>query len=184
MPIQLSSADIDAALPKVKAGLQQYLWIQDKVRAELFTDEREFRRRYNHFYRVRRGAKWQNEFYDLMARAKREQLQFHAVLCLLRDATNRYEASFASKLIATLHPSKPVIDSVVLKNLGLRLPPPNVQDRAQRICDIHGELEHLFAAYLDTHNGQYLAEAFNHTYPSTGVTNEKKLDLVLWQTRV
>ena len=113
MPIQLSTAQIDDALPRVEAGLKQYLWLQSRVSIEPFFDDGEFRRRYNHFYRVRRGTAWQNIFYGLMASAKREQLQFQVVLDLLRDATGRYEASFASKLIATLQTSKPGIDSVV-----------------------------------------------------------------------
>jgi hypothetical protein len=37
-----------------------------------------------------------------MGRARRENLQFPAVLRALHTATNRYEASFASKLVATL----------------------------------------------------------------------------------
>ncbi|WP_417069215.1 hypothetical protein [Niveibacterium terrae] len=183
MKIQLSTAQIDAALPRVDAGLKQYLWIQSKVNIEPFLEDGEFRRRYNHFYRVRRGAAWQNEFYSLMARAKREQLQFHLVLDLLREATGRYEASFASKLIATLQPSKPVIDSVVLRNLGLRLPLPTAPDRVSKIVKIHAELERLFAAYLHTSDGEYLVQEFNRIYPNTGTTDEKMLDLVLWQTR-
>jgi hypothetical protein len=66
---------------------------------------------------------WQEVFYGLMARAKHQDLPFHEVLHALHDATGRHEASFASKLVATFDPSKPVIDAVVLKNVGLRLPP-------------------------------------------------------------
>lgn len=183
MPIQLSTAQIDAALPRVEAGLKQYLWLQSRVSIEPFSEDGEFRRRYNHFYRVRRGVAWQNAFYGLMARANREQLQFQVVLDLLREATGRYEASFASKLIATLQASKPVIDSVVLKNLGLRLPSPTAPDRASKICKIYIELERLFAAYLHTSDGKYLVQEFNRVYPNTDTTDEKKLDLVLWQTR-
>ncbi|WP_028453002.1 hypothetical protein [Chitinilyticum aquatile] len=183
MHIQLSTAQIDAALPKIEAGLKQYLWLQARVSIDPFFEDVEFRRRYNHFYRVRRGPAWQNTFYSLMAQAKREQLQFQEVLDLLLEATGRYEASFASKLIATLQTSKPVIDSVVLKNLGLRLPSPNVLDRGPKICKLHAELEHMFASYLQTSTGKYLVQEFNRAYPNTGTSDEKKLDLVLWQTR-
>jgi hypothetical protein len=41
----------------------------------------------------------------------------------LHRTTGRCEASFASKLSATIGPTMPVIDSVVLRNLNLRLPP-------------------------------------------------------------
>lgn len=88
-----------------------------------------------------------------MGRAKREQLQFDSVLDLLHQATNRYEASFASKLFATLNPSAPVIDSVVLKNLGLRLPYATTPDRALQICKLHHTLAWTFAGFLDTESG-------------------------------
>jgi len=102
MTITLTRKQIDAALPKVEQGLEQYLWLQGKIVGQnTFHQDTEFRRKYNHFYRVRRGTAWQDAFYGLMERAKREQLQFHVVLDLLHQATNRYEASFASKLIAT-----------------------------------------------------------------------------------
>lgn len=183
MPIQLSTAQIDAALPKVKAGLEKYLWLQRKASTDLFAEDDEFRRRYNHFYRVRRGAAWRCAYYGIMARAKHEQLQFQVVLYLLLQATGRHEASYASKLVATFQASKPVIDSVVLNNLGLRLPGPTTPNRVLNICNIYHELEHLFAAYLQTNDGKYLIQEFNRIYPNTNTTDEKKLDFVLWQTR-
>ena len=54
---------------------------------------------------------------------------FSLTLVELFAATGRIEASFASKLHATLHPNAPVTDSVVLENLGLRLPAVAVPDR-------------------------------------------------------
>lgn len=184
MSIRLTTAQIDAALPKIEVGLTRYLWLQSHVTVhEHFSEDVEFRRRFNRFYRVRRAAAWQDSFYRIMASAKREQLQFQAVLDLLREATGRLEASFTSKLIATLHPTKPVIDSIVMRNLGLRLPASTASDRADKICKLHQRLEHMFAAFLCTNEGTYLINAFNRMYPSARITDEKTLDLVLWQTR-
>jgi hypothetical protein len=184
MAIRLTTTQIDAALPKIEVGLTQYLWLQSQVATHSrFSEDVEFRKRFNRFYRVRRAAVWQNSFYRLMARTNREQLHFQAVLDLLREATGRLEASFTSKLIATLQPSKPVIDSVVMRNLGLRLPVPTTSDRVAKICELHQRLELMFAAYLRTDEGIYLVKAFTRMYPNAKITDEKKLDLVLWQTR-
>ena len=183
--MQLTAQQIDAAIPKVAEGLDKYLWIQSRVAGgEGFHEDREFRRRYNHFYRIRRAVAWQNVFYGLMARAKREHLQFPEVLDSLRQATGRYEASFASKLFATLDPTAPVIDSVVLRNLCLRIPYASAPDRVAQICSLHNRLASLFAAFLATEAGRYLVTKFRYAYPSATVTEEKMLDLVLWQTRV
>lgn len=132
---------------------------------------------------MRRGPAWQEAFYGLMARAKQGNLRFLDVLHALYGATGRYEASFGSKLIATLDPSQPVIDAVVLTNVGLRLPPYADRDRAARICDVHRQLVSLFAVFLGEENGEYLVRAFSRSYPNAKITNVKMLDLVLWQTR-
>lgn len=184
MPIHITSLQIDTALPKIKIGLQQYLDLQFRVtNLESFVGDADFRKRFNHFYRVRRGVAWQEVFYNLMTRAKRENLQFDEVLELLHEATGRYEASFASKLIATLQTSKPVIDSVVLRAIGLRLPVRNEPHRGTKICEVYRELESLFEIYLATDKGANLIKKFDRIYPNTKITNEKKLDLVLWKNR-
>jgi hypothetical protein len=118
-----------------------------------------------------------------MGRAKEEGLEFRAVLQALHGATNRYEASFASKLVATLDPSKPVIDAFVLRNVGLRLPTYAAADRAGRIGEIYSEIISAFTTFLSGERGYYLVSAFSRTYPDARVTDVKMLDLVLWQTR-
>jgi hypothetical protein len=184
MAIDLSPHQIDVALARASGGLRQYEWLQSRVAGQNdFEQDPEFRRGFNRFYRVRRGREWQDTFYGLMGRAKKEGLEFRAVLHALHSATNRYEASFASKLVATLDPSKPVIDAFVLRNVGLRLPTYAAADRAGRIGEIYGELISAFSTFLSGERGCYLISAFRRTYPDARITNVKMLDLVLWQTR-
>jgi len=186
MPIQLTAHEIDAAIPKVADGLAKYMWLLSNASTVPgFHSNSEFRRKFSGFYRVRRSSQWRGDFFELMGRAYREQLEFHVVFGLLRRATNRYEASFASKLFATLNPSAPVIDSVVLKKLGLRIPLASASNRSAAIVRLHNELARRFAEFLPTQNGKYLIQKFNEAYPAaaTLVTPEKKLDLVLWQSR-
>jgi len=184
MRIDLSPSQVDAALQLVGEGLRQYTWLQSRVAERSdFDQDPEFRRRFNRFYRVRRGREWQDAFYELMGRASKEELYFRGVLQALHSATNRYEASFASKLVATLDPSKPVVDAFVLKNVGLRLPTYAATDRAGGICKIYGELVSVFSAFLGGKQGQYLISAFRRTHPNASITEVNMLDLVLWQTR-
>jgi hypothetical protein len=186
MPIQLTAREIDIAIPKVAEGLRKYMWLQSNVATmPRFYSSPEFQRKFNGFYRVRRSLKWRTVFFNLMDRALRERLTFHTIVDLLLTATGRYEASFASKLFATLNPSAPVIDSVVVKKLGLRVPPAWVPNRAAEILKLHNELAALYAQFLPSPNGHYLIQQFNAAYPAavTAITAEKKLDLVLWQSR-
>jgi hypothetical protein len=182
--IALDTTDIDAALALVGDGLRQYEWLQARVNGPIgFERDPDFRRRFNGFYRVRRNQAWQDAFYGLMGRAKQDGLEFPQALQALHAATGRYEASFASKLVATFDTSKPVIDAFVLRNVGLRLPRPTVADRSARIYDVYCDLISAFSAFLDTEQGRYLVSAFKRLYPRADIATVKMLDLVLWKTR-
>ena len=185
MPIELDRQKIDAALPKVAPGLAKYLRIMEFVaNVPAFHDDPEFRRSFNGFYRVRRSAQtWQPHFFALMDRARSQGFDFSRTLEELFAATGRIEASFASKLYATLHPNAPVIDSVVLENLGLKLPSAEDPNRQAKVVGIHDALARTFADLLATAEGKYLVAAFRAAYPNASVTDEKALDLVLWQIR-
>ena len=108
---------------------------------------------------------------------------FRTVLERLHRATGKYEASFASKLLATFDPMMPVIDFIVLKNLKVRLPYATAKNRLERICDIHAGMIDTYDEYLRGSGGYYLQERFRTTYPDSGITPVKMLDLILWQTR-
>ena len=184
MAILLTEARIDEAIPRVKRGLEKYLWIAKQARAqEPFMRDAEFQKRYIGFYRVRRNQAWREAYFSVMNRARREALEFEDVLRLLHAETGRYEASFASKLVATLNPSKPVIDSVVLENLGLKQPPSYASDRFEQLCILYKTLALRLEEILDSESGKYLVSRFTQAYPDAEVTSIKMLDLVLWQIR-
>lgn len=185
MPIKITRHEIDTALPKVKVGLEKYMWLQDQVAKNLtsFHTDPLFQRKYNGFYKVqRRNTHWMSTYYKVMAQAVAEGLTFEDILHSLHKETSRMEASFASKMFATLHPSAPVIDSWVLLNTGRRLPYAKAKNRLQAICTVHANLGTDFSDYLANADGQYLVSEFTRLYGS-GVTSEKILDFVLWQTR-
>lgn len=184
-PTMLTRPEIDEAMRKLAPGVAKYREIRRQVRKRpRFAYERAFQRAFNGFYRVRgRDAAWQRSFYRLMAKCNRHPLPFSAVLKRLKQSTSRCEASFASKLIATLDPHQPVIDSVVLGNLKLPLPPPNHPHRLKRIQRIHEELTRRYRRFLTTANGKYLVRSFKRTHGEKGITHMKMVDFVLWQAR-
>ena len=53
----------------------------------------------------------------------------------------------------------------------------------RHLKDAHHRLADTLGADLKTPNGRYLVRAFDRAYPQAGITDMKKLDLVLWQTR-
>lgn len=79
----------------------------------------------------------------------------------------------------------PVIDTFVLRNLGLRLPPAGPAEvRVVRIAELHCRIKRLFRDYLESDLGHYLVARFEESYPDRPVTRVKMLDLILWRSRV
>jgi hypothetical protein len=175
--------DIVAALPRVAAGLQKYVWLQDHLSDRNVASDAEYQRRFAGFYRVRRGSVWRGAFFELLEGRKSNGLPFGEALQLLHRETGRVEASFASKLVATIDPHQPIIDSVVLTNLGLRLPARGAADRLQQVERLHGRLCDWYREQLASHQGQELVRLFRESYPQVAITDVKAVDLVLWQIR-
>ena len=119
MTITLTKAEIETALPRVAAGLKKYLWLQAHRDTCDVRSNSEFRKRFNGFYRVRRGRDWQDRS-TIFWSARRGAYTVRRGARHSAPRTGRYEASFASKLLATIDPNMPVIDSMVLRNLDLR----------------------------------------------------------------
>ncbi|QCI13059.1 hypothetical protein E6B08_17525 [Pseudomonas putida] len=183
-PISINANQLAVALPKVQPGLRKYSAIQVLVKGDItgFKDPI-LRRSYNGFYRVRRGQPWQSAYFDLMHQTRIQGHDFSKVLTALHQATGRYEASFASKLVATLDTTQPVIDSVVLKNLSCKLPAASSPNRVMDIVALHGDLKQNVQSFLATVEGRRLVAQFKASYPSHVISEEKMVDLVLWQMR-
>jgi len=183
MRFELTNGVIDGAMEALQGGLEQYQAIQARLSDVDVQSDLEFQRRFNRFYRVRRNAKWRGQFYSLFAEALEHGYDFRTVCNELHERTDRWEASFTSKLIATVDPTQPVIDSVVLKNLDLRLPSHGTEHRLDRLCDVHRDLKGQLEAILKTEPGKYIVEQFRTLYPKAKITPIKMVDLVLWQIR-
>src|SRR5689334_2021926 len=105
-----TEASIAQALGNLRIGLERYQWLQANIHGRDVGTDREFQRRFNGYYRVRRAPAWQRVFFPLLERAKTTSTDYGTVLRTIYASTGRVEASFASKLIATVEPAKPVID--------------------------------------------------------------------------
>jgi hypothetical protein len=143
----------------------------------------EFQRRYNGFYRVRRGATWQVPYYRLMERSKTRRTTFAEALTSLAAESGRVEASFASKLVATLDPSQPIIDQHVLRNFGLRMPYAQEANRLDKVIELHAELQRRYGRLLGSDVGRAICDRFRLRFPAADIGDLKRVDLVLWQHR-
>jgi hypothetical protein len=175
--------DVESALTRLKDGLTKYLWLQRSVLRRDVSVDAEFQRKFDGFYRVRRPLEWRREFFLLMEHSKSKPIEFADALRAIAATTGRTEASFASKLVATLDPSKPVVDKFVLVNFGLRLPTVGKSDRNDRVVDLYKLLCRKYEEMLRSDAGILMVQMFDKRYLHTDLTPLKKVDLILWQLR-
>ena len=145
----------------------------------------DYQRKFNYFYQVRRNAEWRDKFYALFyERVRVGTADFGDVLRALHVATNRVEASFASKFVATINPNSPVIDRHVLSYLHQKLPPQTrpPEERIAMIIEIYEGMREGFAVYLASPEGSYLAERLSNERAGKELIPMKMLDFVLWQS--
>jgi len=188
MKVHLTRQHILAALPKVAEGLGKYLCIQAVAHggSDLARDPI-FQKKYNGFYKVRRSENWRRIYFKLLEHERQQtklaRRNFQDVLEEIENQTKRVEASFASKLVATVDPQQPIIDSVVLANVGARLPYSKMLNRVQVIGTMHKQLAACYGTYLKSSDGKFLVKSFKTLYPKANISEIKMLDLVIWQTR-
>jgi hypothetical protein len=186
--LEITEEQLGHALPKIEKPLEKYLWLQERA-ASLRNPEAddEFCRRFSGFYRLRaRDAAWRRVYFTLMGEMRDSRLDFRTCLARLHVATGRVEASFASKLLATINPTLPVLDSVVLGHLHLRLPAWNATDRIEKSAAVYQDLTDGMIKYVNSGSGSRLIGAFrqySHGFRNAALTDIKIVDLVLWQIR-
>ena len=133
------------ALRRAEFGINKYLWIMDRLHKVNVYEDSEFRKAYNGFYRMRqRSTQFYDSYYRVIEENKRRrEVTFGEVLGHLKSETGRMEASFSSKLVATINPEMPVWDQYVMKNMGIKVPGYSVKNRQEKILVAYGQLAEL-----------------------------------------
>lgn len=174
---------MQTSMDKVAIGLQKYCNIMSTLNRTDVSLDRDFQRRFNGFYRIRqRSALFYTSFFQFLELHKQDAaLTFEAVIRYLFETTGSVCPSFASKLVATVRPELPVWDRYVLTNLGLKAPGYYLtpSTRIQRCVDLYAKI----CAWYETPAAQEKLELFESIFPNCPISNVKKIDLILWQTR-
>lgn len=149
------------------------------------TSDTLYQRRFNALYGVRRNAQWREIFYAMLERSKGQpELDFRSILIELHDKTGRVEASFTSKLIATINPTKAIYDSVVLSNLGLRPPTSKGCEKIAEVVRNYDTIQSHLDPLVRSDRFPRLRQRFDETFPQfEAFTDLKVLDLMIWQMR-
>lgn len=181
-----SRDSIRANLVRAERQIDDYCRLQADLRSQDVRTDPDYRRRFVQLYRMFRQPKeWLDSFFALLEDEKdNPTIAFASVLAALSHS--RVEASFSSKLVATIRPKMPVLDQYVLANLGLRSPSSRgaMTLRLRLWSGLYDDTCTLYRDLLTQRLYQDVAEYFDGSLASfPGLTEVKKLDLLLWQLR-
>ena len=119
-------------------GLDKYAFIEQTFRKIDVSQDEDFQRIFNGFYTVRRNAEWRNAYYRLFEEMKQvDSADFDTILDEMYRQTGNVEASFSSKMLATLRPEMPIWDKYVVQNLGLKVPTQNDPMRLRKTKELY-----------------------------------------------
>ena len=110
-------------------------------------------------------------------------LSFEVVINHFYNRFQSVEASFSSKLVATINPNFPVWDEHVLRNLGLRAPVYGTKNRVEKTISLYDDIVRWYVDFLSTDDAKKLINLFDNRYKETNITDTKKIDFILWQSR-
>jgi len=96
-------------------GVDKYKQIMEMVRKTDVSSDLEFQRTFNAFYRVRRNVEWRKAYYDLFEKVKCSSPSFESIIRTMYEATGNIEASFSSKMLATINSDMPIWDRYVIQ---------------------------------------------------------------------
>ena len=165
-------------------GLDEYRVIMEQVRKVDVSKNREFQKAFDYFYKVRRDAEWRKIYFNLFEKMKSGPVCFSDILTEMYEKTGRVEASFSSKMLATIDSNQPIWDQNVLNNLRLRLSADSGKKHLQEAIGIYAEIEKWYQGFLPTDNAMECVAIFNDFLPDyRWISDVKKIDCLLWSRR-
>jgi hypothetical protein len=168
----------------IEPGLKKYKTIMDKFYDVDVSQNIEFQRLFNGFYKIRQRPKaFYSTYYSLLEKCKQKPLEFKDVLETFHNKTGRIEPSFSSKLLATINTSMPIWDVFVLKNLKLKPPPQYSKTRLEDTITLYNRIVEWYDGKTKSSEGKKMMEIFDETYPDSNISDIKKIDFILWQIR-
>jgi hypothetical protein len=146
------------------------------------------RRRFNAYYGVRRNIVWRTNYYGIFEGAKASTLDtpalFVSVLADIFRECGRVEGSFASKLVATLRPDGPIVDSVVRAWLSQHGACPPFSGGVAGVITYYTWLNEILSAVSLTPEADAWRTAFSAAFPTASprdlVSPMKQLDFLIW----
>jgi hypothetical protein len=134
---------------------------------------------------VRRNNEWRNKYFSYFEDNKdNKNICFSEIITYLYETTGNIEASFSSKMLATINQDRPIWDQYVLKNLGLELIGKNNIEKLQNAILLYDVIVRWYKDYMSTDNCKECLDLYNRNLPKYSMISDiKKIDFLLWSNR-
>lgn len=149
---------------------------------DISTDVDGFQKLFNGYYRIRRNEAWRKKFYDYFESIKTQtNVDFDTIIDELYRRTNgNVEASFSSKMLSTIRPDMPILDSQVLTNLSLEIKG-DKKTKLENAKAVYCEICRRYDKFKSSSNCEKAVAIFDELFPThTGLSVTKKIDFFLW----
>ncbi len=176
-------------------GLTAYLKTLDIYSKDVSSDT-EYQKNFTSYYKVRRDQKWLEKYYIFLESHKNDtDLTFETVIRYLSNIPHKVnkkmaesgfavtvEASFASKLLATINPDFPIWDSQVVRALGYKIDgETSFEERINEYIKTYAKLTEEVKTFIDSEQGQICIQLFDELFPNhKHISDLKKIDFYLW----
>jgi hypothetical protein len=165
-------------------GFFQYRQIMRTVGSVDVSRDEDFQRLFNGYFRIRRNAQWRNAYYSLFQKNKTLQPDFRGIITELYRETENIEASFSSKMLATLNPNRPIWDQFVIKSLGFKTAEQSKEEMLESAIRVYADIETWYSRFLGTEGAQACIDVFDSALPDySWLSNVKKVDFFLWSSQ-
>lgn len=165
-------------------ALDKYSYIKKNIYKCDISKDKDFQTSFNAFYRVRRDEKWRKIFYDYFEQIKNNKnITFDEILDYMFKKTGNIEASFCSKLLATINENMPIWDQYVLKNLNLEVKGTTKEEKLENTKVIYKSIIEIENDKLKIDDIQVAITEFRECFPEYNLSDIKILDYILWNSR-
>ena len=172
-------------------GFDKYNQIQKEYKID--PTKEDFVKAFDGYYDVREDKFWRDQFFDYFNKQKNNKnIDYKTIIYEISEyehenkegkRSKKIEASYASKMLATINPEMPVLDKNVLTNLGLDENKGNNREekikdaisKYNKICDFHNQVK------KDKTSMKEIRKEFEQNICVSNLSDSKIIDYLLWK---
>lgn len=164
--------------------LDKYKEIREEYKKVDVSTDKKFQKKFNSLYKVRRDPTWRKHFYNYFEKIKNDSnIDFKTILIELSGEEGDIEASFSSKLLATINQDMPIWDKYVIRNLDCKITGKTRKEKIESTIKTYDDLIKKEHELLKNKEVKDTINKIKSIFKEYNLTDIKILDYILWNDR-